>query len=346
MDYRAPCQTDPEGAMKRVMSHVMNTICVLMAMFFAPLAAQPAAAQTAFPVRTVRILVGYVPGGPNDIIALAIGDKLAQAWSTSVVVENVPGASGNIAGDRVAKAAPDGYTLLLANSAQVVVNPSLFDKMSYDPLKELAPISEVVSTPNLLTVPNDLPVRNVQELVALVRATPGKYSFGSAGVGTTQHLAGELFKSMARLDLQHVPYRGATAVITDLLGSRITMYFGNIAPLLPLVREGKLHGLAVTSLDRFAATPELPTVAESGFPGFDVTASFGLMVAAGTPAGVIDKIHRDTVRVLAQDDLRRRFADIGAVVIGNSPAEFSAALKAEAVQWAKLIKEAGIKASE
>jgi tripartite-type tricarboxylate transporter receptor subunit TctC len=324
----------------------MKTIRVLMAMLLVPMAAHAASAQTAFPERTVRILVGYVPGGPNDIIARAIGDKLAQTWEKSVVVENVPGASGNIAGDRVAKAAPDGYTLLLANAAQIVVNPSLFDKMSYDPLKDLAPISQVASTPNILTVPNDLPVRSVQELVALVRATPGKYSFGSAGVGTSQHLAGELFKRTARLDLQHIPYRGATAVITDLLGSRITMYFGSIAPLLPLIREGKLHGLAVTSLDRFAATPELPTVAESGFPGFDVTASFGLMVATGTPAGVIDKINRDTVRVLAQGDLRQRLADIGVVTIGNSPAEFSAALKAEAVQWAKLIKEAGIRASE
>jgi tripartite-type tricarboxylate transporter receptor subunit TctC len=324
----------------------MKTIRVLMAMLLVPMAAHAASAQTAFPERTVRILVGYVPGGPNDIIARAIGDKLAQTWEKSVVVENVPGASGNIAGDRVAKAAPDGYTLLLANAAQIVVNPSLFDKMSYDPLKDLAPISQVASTPNILTVPNDLPVRSVQELVALVRATPAKYSFGSAGVGTSQHLAGELFKRTARLDLQHIPYRGATAVITDLLGSRITMYFGSIAPLLPLIREGKLHGLAVTSLDRFAATPELPTVAESGFPGFDVTPSFGLMVAAGTPAGVIDKINRDTVRVLAQGDLRQRLADIGVVTIGNSPAEFSAALKAEAVQWAKLIKEAGIRASE
>jgi tripartite-type tricarboxylate transporter receptor subunit TctC len=324
----------------------MKTIRVLTAMVLVSLAAHAASAQTAFPERTVRILVGYVPGGPNDIIARAIGDKLAQAWGRSVVVENVPGASGNIAGDRVAKATPDGYSLLLANSAQIVVNPSLFDKMSYDPLKDLAPISQVASTPNILTVPNDLPVRNVQELVALVRATPGKYSFGSAGVGTTQHLAGELFKSAAHLDLQHIPYRGAAAVITDLLGSRITMYFGSIAPLLPLIREGKLHGLAVTSLDRFAATPDLPTVAESGFPGFDVTASFGLMVAAGTPAAVIDKINRDTVRVLAQDELRQRLADIGVVTIGNSPAAFAAALKAEAVQWAKLIKEAGIRASE
>jgi tripartite-type tricarboxylate transporter receptor subunit TctC len=324
----------------------VTAIRVLIAACLMAAAASTASAQTVFPERVVRILVGYAPAGPNDIIARAIGDKLAQLWDKTVVIEDVPGASGNIAGERVARAAPDGYTLLLANAAQIVVNPSLLDKMSYDPIKELAPVSQVAFTPNLLTVPNDLPVRNVQELVALVRATPGKYSFGSAGVGTTQHLSGELFKWRAKLDLQHIPYRGASAVITDLLGSRITMFFGNIAPLLPLVREGKLRGLAVTSLDRFAAVPDVPTVAESGFPGFDVTASFGLMVAAGTPPAIIDKISRDTARVLAQDDLRRRFADIGVVVIGNSPAEFSAALKTEAAQWAKLIKETGIKASE
>ena len=324
----------------------MKTIGASIAMCLLAFATNHAAAQTAFPERTVRILVGYVPGGPNDIIARAIGDKLAQLWGRSVIVENVPGASGNIAGDRVAKAARDGYTLLLANSAQIVVNPSLFENMNYDPLKELAPVSEVAFTPNLLTVPNDLLVHNVQELVALIRATPGKYSFGSAGVGTTQHLAGELFKWRAKLDLQHIPYRGASAVITDLLGSRITMFFGNIAPLLPLVREGKLHALAVTSFDRFTAVPEVPTVAESGFPGFEVIASFGLMVAAGTPPSVIDKISRDTAQVLAQDDLRQRFADIGVVVIGNSPAQFSAALKAEAAQWASLVKETGIRASQ
>jgi tripartite-type tricarboxylate transporter receptor subunit TctC len=324
----------------------MKASGALIAMGLLAFATDPAATQTAFPERTVRILVGYVPGGPNDIIARAIGDKLAQVWDKSVIIENVPGASGNIAGDRVAKAPPDGYTLLLANSAQIVVNPSLFEKMNYDPVKELAPVSEVAFTPNLLTVPNDLLVHNVQELVALVRATPGKYSFGSAGVGTTQHLAGELFKWRAKLDLQHIPYRGASAVITDLLGGRITMFFGNIAPLLPLVREGKLHALAVTSPDRFAAVPNVPTVAESGFPGFDVVASFGLMVAAGTRPDVINKINRDTAQVLAQDDLRQRLADIGVVAIGNSPAQFAAALSAESVQWASLIKETGIRASE
>jgi len=324
----------------------MKIIRVVVAFFSALPVADAAIAQSTFPDRPVHILVGYVPGGPNDIIARAIGDKLAQVWSKSVVIDNVPGASGNIAGDRVAKAPPDGHTLLLANMAQIVVNPSLFEKMSYDPVTELAPVTQVAFTPNVLTVPNEVPARSVEELVALVRATPEKYTFGSAGVGTTQHLAGELFKSMARLDLQHIPYRGAAGVITDLLGNRITMFFGNIAPLLPLIREGRLRGLAVTSSTRFAATPEFPTMAESGFPGFDVTASFGLLTATGTAVGVIDRIYRDSARVLAQDDLRQKLADIGVVVIGNSPAEFSAAIKVELVQWAKLIKETGLRASE
>ena len=323
----------------------MKAFASLFALIAALLLADAAAAQTAFPERPVHILVGYVPGGPNDIVARAIGDKLAQLWGKSVVIDNVAGASANIAGDRVAKAPPDGHTLLLANMAQIVVNPSLFEKMSYDPVKDLAPISQVAFTPNVLTVPNELPARSVQELVALVRATPGKYTFGSAGVGTTQHLAGELFKAMAKLDIQHVPYRGAAGVITDLLGNRITMFFGNIAPLLPLIREGRLRGLAVTSPQRFAATPEFPTMAESGFPGFDVTASFGLLTATGPPAAVIDKISRDSARVLAEDDLRRKLADIGVIAMGNSPVEFSAAIKSELVVWAKLIKDIGIRAT-
>lgn len=319
----------------------LGTVAALAALLSSPGAAM---AQAAYPERPVHVLVGYVPGGPNDIIARGVGDRLAKLWGKSVVIENIPGASGNIAGDRVAKAAPDGYTLLLANMSQITVNPSLFDRMNYDPIKELAPISQLAFTPNVLTVPNELPAHSVQELVALVRAMPGKMTFGSAGVGTTQQLAGELFKSMARLDLQHVPYRGAAAVITDLLGGRITMFFGNIAPLLPLIREGRLRGLAVTSLARFPAVPELPTVAESGFPGFDVTASFGLMAPAATPAPVIDKVYRDGVRVLAQDDLRRNFAEIGVTVIGSSPAEFAAAIAAERTLWARLIRETGIRA--
>jgi tripartite-type tricarboxylate transporter receptor subunit TctC len=324
----------------------MTTIRVLFVFLSTLFLGGAASAQGIFPDRPVHILVGYVAGGPNDIIARAIGDKLALIWGKSVIIDNVPGASANIAGERVAKAQPDGHTLLLANMAQIVVNPSLFERMSYDPVKDLAPISQVAFTPNVLTVPNEVPAHSVQELVTLVRAAPERYTFGSAGVRASQHLAGELFKSEAKLDLQHVPYRGASAVITDLLGNRITMFFGNIAPLLPLIREGRLRGLAVTSRERFAAMPELPTVAESGFPGYGVTASFGLMTATGTPADVIGKISRDTAQVLAQDDMRQKLADIGVIVIGTSPAEFSAAIRNELELWPKFIKEAGLRANE
>ncbi len=324
----------------------MRMIRVLFVFFSTLCLGGAASAQNTFPDRPVHILVGYVAGGPNDIIARAIGDKLALVWGKSVIIDNVPGASGNIAGERVAKAPPDGLTLLLANMNQIVVNPSLFERMSYDPVRDLAPISLVASTPNVLTVPNEVPVHDVQELVAFVRATPGKYTFGSPGVGTAQHLACELFKSMAKLDIQHVPYRGAAAVITDMLGNRLTLYCGNVAPLIPLLREGRLRGLAVTSRERFAAMPELPTVSESGFPGYDVTATFPLMTPTGTPAHVIDKISRDTEQVLAHDDLRKKLADIGVIVIGTSPAEVAAAIRNELELWPKLIKEAGLRASE
>jgi tripartite-type tricarboxylate transporter receptor subunit TctC len=324
----------------------MNTIRALFALLPMLFAAGAATAQTTFPDRPVHMLVGYIPGGPNDIIARAVGDRLAALWGKGVIIDNVPGASANIAGDRVAKATPDGYTLLLANMNQIVVNPSLFEHMSFDPVNDLAPISLVAMTPNVLTVPNELPVHSVQELVAFVRATPGKYTFGHPGVGTAQHLACELFKSMAKIDIQGVPYRGAAAVITDILGNRLTLYCGNVAPLTPLVREGKLRGLAVTSRERFAALQELPTVAESGFPGYDVTATFPLMTTAGTPAGVIEKISRDTNRVLADDDTRRKLADIGVIVMGTTPAELAAAIRSELAIWPKLIKEAGLRATE
>ncbi len=280
-----------------------------------------------------------------DIIARVMSDKLSEIWGQPVVVENVSGAGGNIAGDRVAKATPDGYTLLVATNAQLAVNPSLYNKMTYDPAKDLMPISQAVYSPNILVVPNDVPAKNVQELVAYALLHPGKLTFASAGVGTTQHLAGELFKSMAHVDIQHVPYRGAAPVITDLLGGRLTMFFGAISPLIPLVREGKVRALAVTSATRFPAVPDLPTMIEAGYPGFVSILSIGLMAPAGTSPAIVNKIHQDTVKVLSVPDVRNRLSEIGMEVIGNSPSEFAAAITAETPQWAKVIKDAGITAS-
>jgi tripartite-type tricarboxylate transporter receptor subunit TctC len=307
--------------------------------------APTALAESPYPDHAVRMILGYPPAGPVDIIGRIMADRLSALWGQPVVVENVSGAGGNIGGDRVAKSTPDGYTLLMTTNAQLVVNPSLYASMPFDPAKDLMPISLSVYSPNILVVPNDVPAKTVAELVAYARANPGKLSFASAGVGTTQHLAGELFKNMAKIDIQHVPYRGAGQVIPDLLGGRITMYFGAIAPLIPLVREGKLRALAVTSATRFSAAPELPTMIEEGYPGFVSVLSMGLMAPAGTPPAIIAKIHQDAVIALAPPETRQRLKDIGMELIGSSPAEFAASIKAETPQWAKVIKDAGIAAS-
>ena len=308
--------------------------------------APPALAQSKYPDHAVKMEVGYPPGGPVDIIARIVADRLSQIWGQPVIVENISGAGGNIAGDRVAKAAPDGYTLMMATNAQVAINPSLYKKLTYDPANDLMQISQAVYSPNILVVPNDVPVKSVKELVDYAKANPGKLSFASAGVGTTQHLAGELFKSMAKVDIQHVPYRGAAPVITDLLGGRITMYFGAIAPLIPLVRDGKVRALAVTSPKRFGAAPDLPTMIEAGYPGFVSILAMGLMAPKGTPPAIIEKIHKASVEALTPPEVRKRLSDIGMEVVNSSPQEFTALIKAEAPQWAKVIKEAGIPASD
>ena len=258
------------------------------------------------------------------------------------MIDNVTGAAGNIAADRVAKAAPDGYTLGLLAQPQIVINPSLY-KLAYDPVKDFAPVSQVAVSPFMLVVHNAVPAKSVKELVALAKAQPGGLTFASGGSGSTPHMAAELFKSMAGLDIRHIPYKGVVAAIPDLLGGRVTMMFSPIAVVLPLVREGKLRALAVTSLRRSSAAPELPTIAESGYPGFEVTVWNGLLAPAGTPATIVRKLHLETVKALALPDLRAKLADLGLEGIGNSPDEFAAVIKSEIPKWAKVIKEAGIK---
>jgi tripartite-type tricarboxylate transporter receptor subunit TctC len=302
-----------------------------------------AAAQTDYPTRTIRLVVGFAPGSAPDVAARVLGDKLSQTWGKPVVIENVIGASGNIAGERVARSEPDGHTLLLAASSGIVVNPSLYEKMPYDPLKDLAPISIVYSYPNVLVVHNDVAANSVQGLVALARARPGALTFASAGAGTTLHLAGEMLNSMAGTDIRHVPYRGGANLVADLIAGRVDMYFGPTTSMLPQVLGGKVRALAVSSAKRYAGAPDLPTMAESGFPEFDVTAWWGLMAPAGTPPTTIEKLHRETVRVLALPQMRKRFDDISIEPIGSSPAEFAAVISAELPRWAKVIREAGIR---
>ena len=321
----------------------MKKLCAPLALLL--LTAAAAFAQT-YPDRPIRLLVGFAAGGPADISARVLADKFAESWGKPVIVENVTGAAGNVATDRVAKASADGYTLIAAASATIVTNPSLYQKLPFDPVRDLAPITQICFTPNLLVVPNDLPVKSVAELVAYAKAHAGTLSFGSAGVGTSQHLAGELFKTMAGLDLQHVPYRGIAAVLPDLIGGRLTLAFANISAVLPLVREGKLRALAVTSRQRWGATPDLPTMIEQGFAEFDSNAWFALMAPAGTSPDIIAKLQRETVRVLALPEVRKRFDDLGMQVIGNTSAEFAAAIAAETPRWTKVIRDAGIKPAE
>jgi tripartite-type tricarboxylate transporter receptor subunit TctC len=299
----------------------------------------------AYPTRPVRLLVGFAPGGPNDIVARLVGERLSAIWGKPVVIDNVTGASGNLAADRVAKSAPDGYTLLMAAAAQIVVNLSLYQKMTFDPTKDLTPISQLSSFANILAVHNDVPAKTVQDLIALARKQPGELTFASGGVGTSNHLAGELFKSMASIDIRHVPYRSLALAVPDLLAGRVSMAFLSTT-YLQLVREGKLRGFAVSSLKRAAAAPDLPTMAESGFPDFDATGWFGLMAPAGTSPAVVDKIQRDAVSILSLPELRKKLDELGLEPIGNTPAEFAAAIKSEISKWAKVIKEAGIKQDE
>ena len=299
-----------------------------------------------WPEQTVRILVGFPAGTAPDVAARVIADKFTLAWSKPVVVENLSGASGNIACDRVAKAAPDGYTLIMCGNGSLVVAPSLYDKLPYDPVKDFAPISQVFVAANILVVHPDVPAKSLTELVALAKAKPGELTYGHTGAGTSQHLAGELFKSMARVNIQPVSYRGSTAVLPDLLAGRISMSFSNVVNVTPLVKEGRLRAFAVSSRKRSALVPELPTMAESGYPGYEAVPWFGLMAPTGTPQPIIDKVHQETVRVLAMPDVRKKLGDFGLDLIGGTPAEFAAVIRTEIPYWAKVVKEAGIKAGD
>jgi tripartite-type tricarboxylate transporter receptor subunit TctC len=321
----------------------MKLAANLFAVLLVLLAAPTASAQSSYPNRPVKIVVGFTPGTAPDLAARILADRFSEVWGTPFVVENITGAGSNIATDGVAKAAADGYTLLMGGNSALVINPSLYEKLPFDPLKDFAPISQVFIAANLLAVPPELPVKTVAELVALAKAEPGKLSYGHAGVGTSQHLAAELFKYMAHVDIAAVPYRGTTAFIPDLLANRINMSFANIVNVLPLVREGKLRALAVTSIKRSALAPDLPTMAESGFPGFEAVPWFGLLAPTGTPQDVLEKLHGETVKALAMPEVRKKFDELGLERVGNTPAEFAAVIRKETPEWAKVIKDAGIK---
>ena len=313
-----------------------------MAGLLALLIAEQPAAQTRYPEKPIRMIVGAAPGNPSDIIARLLGQRWAETLGQNVVIDNAPGAAGNIAAERLAKSTADGYTLATLALGPIVINPSLY-RLAYDPLKDIAPVSQLAMQANMLVVHNAVPAKTVKELVALATAQPGMLTFASGGSGTAVHMAAELFKSAAGLDILHIPYKSAGLAMPDLLGGRVTMIFLPTSMALPLARDAKLRALAVTSATRSQAAPEFPTIAESGYPGFEFTAWIGLFAPARTPAMIIRKLHLETAKTLALPGTHAKFSDLGMEAIGNSPAEFGAIIRAEMPKWARVIKNAGIK---
>ncbi|MEH2471531.1 tripartite-type tricarboxylate transporter receptor subunit TctC [Nitrobacteraceae bacterium AZCC 2161] len=304
--------------------------------------AHPLHAEPAYPQTTIRIVLGFSPGSAPDVAARILAERFIVAWGKPVVVENMLGAGGNIAADHVAKAAPDGATLLMAGNAAIVINPSLYAKLPYDPAHDLVPVAQVTIAPNVLVLNKDVPAGSVQDLVELARRSPAALTFASAGIGTSTHLAGELFQTMAGIKMQHVPYRDSAALLNDLVTGRVTMFFGSIASVLPLVRDGHLRALAVTSLRRSPAMPDLPTLDELGFSGFDASAWFGLMAPAGTPAQIVAMLHDEALKAVTASAAREKFAALGMEAVARTPDEFATVIRTETPVWAKLIKQVGI----
>jgi tripartite-type tricarboxylate transporter receptor subunit TctC len=307
------------------------------------MAATTAVAQT-WPAKPIRFVVPYPAGGPLDTIARLLGQKVSESLKQPVIVDNKPGAGGNIGADFVAKSPPDGYTILMGAVATHAINPTLYASIPYDPVRDFAPVTQVASTPNVLVVNPSIPAKSVREFIAYAKANPGKLNFGSGSTGSAGHLAGELFKTMAGVDMTHVPYKGAAPAMQDLIGGQIQLMFDNLASSLGQIKAGRVKALAVTTAKRTSLAPDLPTIAESGLPGFDISTWFGIFLPARTPQAIVERLHDEFVRALAMPDVREKMLQLGAEPVGNKPEEFAAYIKSEAEKYAKLIKASGAKA--
>jgi tripartite-type tricarboxylate transporter receptor subunit TctC len=296
-----------------------------------------------FPTKPVRFVVGFTPGGPSDILARALGQKLAERWSQQVVVDNRPGAGGNLAAEAAAKGAPDGHTWLLGNNSILATNQSLYRSLPYDPVKDFAPVALVAIQPNILVVHPSLPVSSVEELIQFSKANPGKLNYASSGSGAAAHLAGELFKAMAGVDLVHVPYKGAQPALTDVIAGQVQMMFATSASVIPYIKAGRLRALAVTTAQRSASVPELPTVAEAGVPGFEASTWHGVVVPAATPVAVVTRLNEEINSALREKDLKDRLASLGAEISTGTPRQFADYIARETPKWAKVVKDSGAK---
>ena len=289
------------------------------------------------------MIVAFPPGGGTDIVARMLAPRLGEALGQSVLVENRGGASGNIGTELAARAAPDGYTILMGNVAPNAINVSLFRNLPFDPVADFVPVSLVASTPNILVVHPSIPARTVKEVIALAKAKPGTLNFASAGVGSSSHLAGELFRILAGADIVHVPYKGAGPAMVDVLSGQVQLYFATMPAAMSHVKSGKLAPVAVTSSRRSQALPDLPTTAEAGVPGYEASTWYGVLAPTHTPAAVIARLHENIVKILAVPETRARLADQGFEPAGNSPEEFGAYIKSEIAKWGKVIGDAGIR---
>ena len=317
---------------------------MLVAGLAAALSLSPAAAQT-YPTKPVKIVVPYTPGGATDIFARLIAQKLSQPLGQQVVVENRPGAGGNIGADIVAKAEPDGHTLVMATVATHAINPSLYARMPYDAVRDFEPVAFVAGVPNVMEVnPKNVKAKSVAEFIAEAKAEPGKFSVASSGNGTSIHLSAELFKQMTGVDMVHVPYKGSAPAVNDLIAGQVDLMFDNLPASIQHIRAGALRPLAVTSAQRSPALPDVPTVAEAGVPGYEASSWFALYAPAKTPKEIVERLNAEVRKALEDPDMQKRFADLGGDIRPMSPAELTAFQKAELEKWAKVVKLSGAKA--
>ena len=302
------------------------------------------AAAQGYPAKSVRIMVGLAPGGTTDLVARILAQRLTEAWGQTVVVENRPGASGMIGADVVAKAAPDGYTLLITPQTSIAVAPALYGKAPYDPLKDFVTITLAGSTPLLMVVHPSFPPRTFAEFVTLAKKSGSQLTFGSGGIGSSPHMAGELLSARLGVKMNHVPYKGENPALADTIGGQIPIMFGNLPVAVPHVNSGKLRALANTSSNRSPLAPQVPTVAESGFNDFAIATWYGMLGPAGLPPDLVARIQRDVARVVNQPENRERLVSMGVDIIANSPEEFGAFLRTEVARYAKVVKDQGLKA--
>ena len=310
------------------------------------LSAAPSIAQTAsnWPNKPIRYIVPFAPGGTTDILARTIGERLGAALGQPIVVENKPGQGGSIGAAELARAAPDGYTIGGGTISSHAINATLYDKLSYDPVTSFAPITMYATQPNVLLVHPSVPAKNLREFIALLKANPNKYAFGSAGNGTSQHISGELFKVMAGVSMQHIPYRGSGQMMPELLGGTVPVAFDNIATAVQHVNAGKLRALAVTSATRSIVSPDVPTMAEAGLAGYDISSWQAVFAPAGTPAPIVERLYTEISRILKTPDIQKRLSDLGLNISEMTPAQLSALIKSDVPRLGKIVKETGARA--